>query len=454
MLLEHNLSGGLPIVEDTNALQPTASSFITLYDYTMVYQPDLFKELLFSYGSGSIQEFIDLTTGKRDNSFASDVIKHAEMGRLHNVLKGVTISGNNFTSPKAHGLQPRDVIKISNGSEETQATVQSVTSPTVFVATNDKGSGFSGFTTVTVLADFSNRYPKGSEAPTRGKVWEPKFRENYPQIIKSFFSVAESDMASTTWLRLPDGTHRWFNLNLERNMLLHDNKVELNAILHERVKSGSDTFNADSNNLGMKGLVQIVEEGGNIGNDYIKNLDYLSAIAKRAKIEGTCREFTFWCDHEQMRYFREMCAGLNASFVNGSHYGAFKNDKDMALRLDFSSVHLDGVTFHFKPWKLLDDPTLLGAAGFSNTSLAYVGIPTGQKNEVKIDGVTHLKPYFDVLYKRLGQVDRKKKIKFFGLLGVEQSKDESSVEAITEATTRVVGANNFFVGRRDDSFYP
>lgn len=452
MLLDHNLTGALPIVEDVNQLQPTKDNFITLYDYLMQYQPELFPELVFANGTGSIQELIDMTTGGRDRSFASDMIQWSEMGRLHNVLKNVTITGNNFTSPKNHGLQVNDVIKISNGTEETQATVVSITSPTVFVATNDRGNGFTNFTTVTVLADFSNRYPKGSEAPTRGKIWNPRFKQNFPHIIKSFFDVAESDMAHKTWIKLPDGSFRWFNLNMDRNSLLHDNKVELTNIFHERVLDTSDTAVAGGE-LGMKGLVQQVETGGNIANDYIRNLAYLSALAKRAKIEGTCREFSFWVDHDQMALFREICAGVNASFVNGSHYGAFNNSKDMALKLDFVSVILDGVTFHFKCYGLLDDPTLMGATNFDTTSLAYLGIPMGQKAEIKISGQYHSVPFFEMLFRRDGVVDRQRKVKFFGLLGVEQSVDRSSMEIITEGTNRVVAANNYFVGRRDDAFY-
>lgn len=452
-LLDNNLTGAIPIVEDVNGLTPTKDNFTTLYDYAMVHQPDLLPELVYANGSGSIQELLDMTTKGADRSYKDDMIQWAEMGRLHNVLKGVTINGNNFTCTKKHTLQVNDVIKISNGSEETQATVTSITSDTVFVATNDRGNGFDNFTgPVTVLADFSNRYGKGTDAPTRGKVWDPKFKQNYSHIVKSFFDLPESDITRTTWIQLPNGEKRWFNSNLERNALLHDNKIELTNIFHERVLPTSDTALAGGE-LGMKGLIQQVEEGGNIANDYITDLAYLSSIAKRAKIVGACREFTFWVDHDQMAKFREMLAGVNASFVNGGHYGAFNNSKDMALKLDFASVTLDGVTFHFKCWGLLDDPTLMGATDFNTSSLAYLGIPMGQKVEIQINGVTHTKPYFEMLYRRDGMVDRKRKVKFFGCFGVEQSVDRASMEIITENTNRAVAVGNYFVGRRDSSFY-
>ena len=44
-------------------------------------------------------------------------------------------------------------------------------------------------------------------------------------------------------------------------------------------------------------------------------------------------------------------------------FGAFQNDADMAVRLGFKSFTRGGYTFHKHDWKLLNDPTLLGAFG-------------------------------------------------------------------------------------------
>jgi hypothetical protein len=43
-------------------------------------------------------------------------------------------------------------------------------------------------------------------------------------------------------------------------------------------------------------------------------------------------------------------------------FGAFNNDSDMAVKLGFKSFTRGGYTFHKHDWKLLNDPTLLGAS--------------------------------------------------------------------------------------------
>jgi hypothetical protein len=52
----------------------------------------------------------------------------------------------------------------------------------------------------------------------------------------------------------------------------------------------------------------------------------------------------------------QVTAGLAGQF------GAFNNNADMAVQLGFKSFTRGGYTFHKHDWKLLNDPTLLGAS--------------------------------------------------------------------------------------------
>lgn len=449
-LLDHNLTGQIPILKDFSGLRATPENYTTLYDYAMHYQPELLPQLVFRNGKGSILGFVDYLTGGKENTYASDVVKHSEIGRMRTVLKGVTVTGNEFTCLEKHNLRIGDVVKISDGSVETQAKVVSITSDKIFEALNDKGTGFAALTgAITVLADFSTRFNKGSEGFKNGRKWTPEVISNYTHTTKEFYDIAESEMAQISWVQTPAGP-KWFNLEMELTSLRHDNKVELTAIFNERADDNADSTLA-GHDQGMKGAVQMIEERGNIANDYIETLADLGAVARRVKIEGPCREVTIWGDHTQMLHFSNIAAGVNASFVGGASYGAFGNKKDMAVYLDFKTIYYAGVTFHFRSWDLLDDPTLMGATSFDTTSLGWILIPTGMK-DVTIDGNSTKIPYFNILFRKSGMVDRRKKIKFFGLLGVEQSADRSSVEYITEMTAQLAGANNFYVGRRSD-FY-
>ena len=55
-------------------------------------------------------------------------------------------------------------------------------------------------------------------------------------------------------------------------------------------------------------------------------------------------------------------AGLTAGVA--SQFGAFNNDKDLAVQLGFKSFSRGGYTFHKHSWKLLNEPTLLANSDY------------------------------------------------------------------------------------------
>jgi hypothetical protein len=59
-----------------------------------------------------------------------------------------------------------------------------------------------------------------------------------------------------------------------------------------------------------------------------------------------------------------LAGGIATSVTAGlaGQFGAFNNDSDMAVKLGFKSFTRGGYTFHKHDWKLLNDPTLLGAS--------------------------------------------------------------------------------------------
>ncbi|HQZ26466.1 MAG TPA: hypothetical protein PLD18_14295, partial [Flavobacterium sp.] len=142
------------------------------------------------------------------------------------------------------------------------------------------------------------------------------------------------------------------------------------------------------------------------------------------------------------------CAGVNAAFLNGATYGSFPNGKEMALALDFVSIFVSGITFHFTSWKLLDDPTLMSGGKFDTTGIAYFGLPMGKQTVQNMEGGTESKPYLSIYNRVKGNVNRKRKATIFGLGGTPQEDDKMTMLLLNESTTQVVGANAFFVGRR------
>ena len=443
-LKDNNLSG-LAIITDTNSdLRATPENFINLYDYAQQFQPELIPELMFANGKGSILGFIRATTAGKEGTFESDTIQHSEMNRLHTTLAAAA-TGNTFTCTEPHQLRVKDVVKISDGTAEYQAIVSSITSATVFVALSDSVAFTFSADDVTVICDFSNRHLKGDDAFSKGKKWSPIIHTNYAHIVKEFYEVSDSDLAHKTWIETPAGP-KWYNLEMERNATLFDNKVELTAILHNRAADTAPSTVAGFAQ-GMKGAVQQVEERGNVSNDYIATIADLGDLALRAKKQGNCREYTVYCDHAQIVAFQSLAGGVNAGFVNGSHFGAFNNSKEMALNLDFVSIFYAGVQFHFTSWALLDDPTLLAANNFDTTSLAYFMVPSGMMNVMEQGNVVS-RPYLTMRYRSNNITNRRRQVKFFGVLGQQVREDRSSCELLTEMTNQVVGANSYFVGRK------
>ncbi|RDY57571.1 hypothetical protein [Flagellimonas nanhaiensis] len=439
-LRTNNLTG-VAVIDQPAGVNATSSNFIDLYTYAEKYQPELIPQLHMAHGKGKITGLLRLVGN--EGTYASDVIRHAEEARLHNVLKEVVVAtpaatSSTFTSPTNHNVRVNDVVKISDGLIEVQATVTAVTNDTAFVASNDDGTAFGLTGNVSVLADFSNSWEKETENYKVGRRWDPLQYKNHTHIIKEVYNISGSDMVHKSWVMTPEGA-KWYNHEIEKSSNLFDNKVEITHNFFQRKASG--------NARGMNGVVPQIETRGNIANEYITDIEELSEIARRAKQQGTCREFTIWADHTQMAHFRKMLAGVNAHYATGGNYGLFNNSRDMALALDFKSVYIDGCTFHFTPWTILEDPTLLGAEKFLATSLACLIVPTGNTyaNE---EGNTVTKPYLSVRYRGDDSYNRKREIKIFGPNGTAQSKDAQTTEFLSECLNQVIGANNFFVVRR------
>lgn len=448
--LKTNNETGVAVITQPGGTTRTQENFITVYDYLMQYKPHLLPELYYANGKGSITGLLALIGN--EGTYASDVVKHAEMNRLHNRLTNVTVVGNTFTSPTDHNVQPNMVVLVSDGVKQIQAYVKSVTNKKVFVALNTKVGAFNFAGNVDVSVDFSNTWDKGTETFVAGNTWNPKYHENYTQIIKWRYDVAESDMAHDIWLQTPDGP-RWCNTEIERSNTLFDNIVELTHFFSDRIEEGSDAA-LDGAALGMKCVVQQVEERGNVINGYITNISHLREMAQRRLEQGVkVSEYWIMCNQKQMDYFNDLMSMVSPAAVNAGSYGAFNNDKDMALKLDFTSVLVSGVTFYFKHWEALDDPTILAMGKFDTTGIAYLGIPAGKTSVKDESGKVSQQPYLKVLNRVSGNVNRKRKVQVFGPGGTPQIADKMTLSYVNESTNQVVGANAWFVGRKSDTYY-
>lgn len=440
-LLENNALG-LAVITKPGGARRDAYSFMTLYDYAQKYKPEAIAEMFYANGRGSITGMLSMIGS--EGTYASDQVKHAEMNRLHNRITGVTFSGNTFTSPTPHNIQPNMVILISDGVKTFQAYVDSVTSSTEFVALSKKAAGFSFTgTTVDISVDFSNTWDKGTGTFVTGNTWNPKFYENQTQIIKWRYDEAESDMAHDIWFETPDGP-RWTNTDIERTNTLFDNIVELTHFFSDQVEAGSDADTAGAPK-GMKCVVQQVSERGNIVNGYIENKNDLQDLALRIVEQGVDQDdYYVFCNLEQMNKFNDLCSTVSPSAVN--QYGEFPNGENMAIFLDFNMIKISGKRFWFKHWKVLNDPTILASGKFDTTGLSFLAFPMGTTRVKDETGSVSKQPYLKVLHRAKGEINRKRKVEVFGPGGTPQLEDKLTLSYLNESTNQVIGANGWIVG--------
>lgn len=446
-LLNNNLKG-VAVIVNPGGLKATPYNYKSLYDYATQYQPELVPDLFYANGSGDLTGLLEVIGN--NGTYQSDMVKWAEMGRLHGRFTA-TVSTNTFTSVTPHNLRIGDEVLVvdATAKKEGIGRVISIADATHFTALNKSAADWSAFTnSLTVSGDFTNSFAKGSDTFSEGKKWDPNIKENYTHTIKEVYEVPNSDLLHKVWIETPEGP-MWFNVDLERTRTLFRNKETLTHLFNPRISTSAAGI--AGYDLGMKSIVQQTEEGGNLVNGYITAVSDLEAIALRTvQQNANVKELLVFADMLQMNYFNALMATLSSGVVGAPHYGSFANGSEMALKLDFRSVWVSGITFHFKHLALLDDPTVYS---FNTAGIGYLIVPAGRKEVVLSDGTKTQKPYLSVLYRSGNGINRRVQTKIFGEGGTNISKDVTRWEFLTEATNMVVGVNSWFVGRRDSSFY-
>lgn len=438
-------------VDPKTGIQASSDNFINLYSHYQQYSPDKLESLYLKSGRGKITKFTEMIGNSR--TYAADTLTHMEMGRLQHISTNVAVAGDVFTCNEPHFLRENEIIEISDGLVRKTAIVSSITSDTVFVAENEDDGAF-GFTGTVNLFASGNKWNKGEENFKTGKSWSPETVDNYTQIIKEAYFMNRSDVTSVIWVDVPQyaGGRGWFSVEMQRTLDLYDNEIEYTHLFGRRSTDASAAV-AAGKARGAKGLVQQIEERGNVGNEYISTKADLEDYAFRLKQQGICRVLTAWSDHTQMNKFSDIASGLNAAYAAGANYGMFKNGKDMALNMDFTTLTRSGVTFHSASLGILDDPNILGAEKIAAVAPACILVPSGEK-KVTEAGVGFSRPFFSTAYRANANMNRFREIEIFGRpFGTPSRKDKIEVLCTTEQSNQLVGAENFFVVNKTAGFY-
>ena len=360
--------------------------------------------LVETYGDQGITGFLKLT-GAINAGGQSDQIDWWEMGRRHKTLAytsgNTTIgaSGVNVTitdSAVTSAVQAQDVLMdvatgarfiVKSGGFGTGSAADVVLiklDGTAAVEDTDIDASAGG-----TLIKLGNMYAQGTNQPTAFD--EPGVRRysNPFMIVKDRYEVNGSQATNIGWVNIGGGEYRWFMKGEQEARARFEDRRELMMLFGEK-NDGSGAQALDDNLAGSEGYFSAIEDRGiQVSNANANPLDSFSEfddIIMELDKQGAPSEYAMYVNRKQDLAIDDMLAtGLATSVTAGlpGQFGAFNNDADMAVKLGFKSFTRGGYTFHKHDWKLLNDPTLLGASNYIQGAMIPLSQVTDARSGMK-----------------------------------------------------------------------
>ena len=348
-------------------------------------KPDVRDLLIKSYGDQGITGFLKLT-GAIKNAGSADQVEFFEEGRRHRTLTlTTTTAGTGATGTfaiSAEGsdgdvvdpatskfCQTRDVImNASTGvryiviDDDRTDDANALTLARLDGAAMSASDNLSGNTTFILLG---NAYAQGSDQPEHFMQPELK-RYRIPfMIVKDRYQVNGSQATNVGYVNIGNGDYRWFMYGEQEARKRFEDRREMMMLFGELHDGGAST---GANIAGSEGYFTAVEDRGLVvtgAETAPLTLSNFDDIIIELDKQGAPAEYAMYLNRKQDLAIDDMLAAGIATQVTAGlsgQFGAFNNDSDLAVKLGFKSFTRGGYTFHKHDWKLLNDPTLLGAS--------------------------------------------------------------------------------------------
>jgi len=424
------------------------SNYISLFDYTSQYSPETHDSIAQIYGKQSVSGMLYMLGA--ESGFASDKYIWTEEGRLHTVYNDVTRSSSVFTKAN-HVFRANETVHISDGSIKRRGIITSKDTDTFTVAPY-KSAGFTalGTTGLTVFVDGSE-FRKGKTGMVGSLETDFTILDNKPIILKDKYEVSGSDATQIGWVKTEEGGWLWY-LQSERDTRRRwEDRLELSLILGEKAETGSAAEVAGY--LGTEGLFESVRKRGNTFQGIASSIAEWDTIIKRFDAQGKIADYMQYVDRDQSLAIDNLLGTLNAGHSAGISYGIFNNSENMAVNLGFKGFSRGTYNFFKTDWKLLNDPTLLGAVAAAAGKVRGILIPVGTKEVYEGEfngsgsGDKITVPFLQSKYRVAGAENRKYKTWVTGTVGGVYTNDEDSmnVHHLSERMLCTTGANNFML---------
>ena len=463
----------------TFALQPSAeqvvlqTNYITNFDFLNQYLPDTYEKEFERYGNRTVASFLRMVGAEMPSN--SDLIKWAEQGRLH--TKYIDVTSAAAAGSNTAVLTVGDVLVPGSGSialrvgqtimisDNTAASVLTnkalitavdMANATITVAYYEAAGQAVAAAVVTSLFVYGSEFQKGTNGMQGQLEADDDIYSNSPIIIKDKYAVSGSDMAQIGWIEVTTENGAtgflWYLKSEHETRLRFEDYLETAMVEAVPAAAGGGVaaiaagVASGVGNKGSEGLFYVVNNRGNVwsgGNP--STLAEFDSIIQRLDKQGSIEENVIFLNREFGFDIDDMLASQNSYGANGTSYGLFDNDKDMALNLGFTGFRR-GYDFYKSDWKYLNDPTMRG--GLVGGKINGILVPAGSTTVYdQVLGKNAKRPFLHVSYRASETEDRKYKTWITGSAGGAATSDLDAMEVnfLSERALCTLGANNFFL---------
>lgn len=397
-------------------LDPT--KYTSLGDFiNEINKPDNRDLLVKTYGNQGITGFLQMVGAVKSNG-AADEVQYWEETRLHQLqvatpaasaatgattltlnLASAATSATGATKAAAQKyLRVNDVILVGGVDRFIITAVssgeysQTATAAATAVALSSAGLSASAAAASANFPIVGNMFAQGTDQNTGYLESNVVKRTNPYQILKEVYKVTGSQATNIGWVNLGNGDYRWFikSENDTRQRFL--DKREMMMLLGQQVSNGAGISSLGSI-AGSEGYFSAIADRGIVVNSgatttaAIATLDELDVLITALDKQGAMPEYAMYVNRLQDLAIDDMIAQGTSTAANitagvTTQFGQFANAADM-VKLGFSSFMRGSYTFHKHSWKLLNDPTLLGASNFQGVLIPLTNVAdprTGEKS--------------------------------------------------------------------------
>ena len=362
----------------------TPDAYTTIDDLIKATKEDVMPDLVKTYGDQGLTGFLKLT-GAITSGGSSDQVDWWEEGRRHRAFdyttsSDLTLGGSGVSltvassNALASNVQKNDVVMDAETGARFIVQAGGFTSGTaanVVLVKMDNTATVSGTDYNATSGKFlviGNVYAQGTNQPV-GFTDPGIVRYTNPyMIVKDRYEVNGSQATNIGYVNLGNGDYRWFMYGEKEARARFEDKRELMMLFGEKRASGSAATALDNALAGSEGYFSAIENRGiqvaSASSNPLDSFSEFDDIIIELDKQGAPSEYAMYVNRKQDLAIDDMLAAGIATGVTAGlpgQFGAFQNSADMAVQLGFKSFTRGGYTFHKHDWRLLNDPTMLGA---------------------------------------------------------------------------------------------